>query len=292
MRTVINKVDDVGATSEFRTFAYEHLAGDKDMNVVVNEQDCEFSFDFSKVYWNSRLGNEHAYLVSQFKENEAVCDVMAGVGPFALPAGKKKIFVWANDLNPHGYEKMKENTKKNKVDGFVLPFNMDGRKFIRYATEQLHAQQPNTVTIHPKPKGGRRQQKSRSPPPPTVYTSPNTFDHYVMNLPASAIEFLDAFVGVYAGQESLFYPHTSRKLPLVHVYCFSTNSEEGYIERVDICQRISERLGFEITPEDTKDGKGNQERELEIRDIRLVSPNKKMFCASFRLPAEVIFKQN
>lgn len=292
VRTVINKVDDVGATSEFRTFAYEHLAGVKDMNVVVHEQDCEFAFDFSKVYWNSRLGNEHAYLVSQFKESEAVCDVMAGVGPFALPAGKKKIFVWANDLNPHGYDKMRENVKRNKVQEFVTPFNMDGRKFIKYASQQLYTQEPAKVAIYPKQKGGRRLQNSKPLPPPTIYTSPKTFDHYVMNLPASAIEFLDGFIGAYAGQESLFHPHTSRQLPLVHVYCFSTNSEEGHVERADICQRMSKSLGFEITPEDRKGGKGNQNLELEIRDVRLVSPNKKMFCASFRVPAEVIFKKN
>lgn len=115
VRTVINKIDDVGTTSAYRTFKYELLAGDPDMNVELKEEDCIFRFDYSKVYWNSRLNTEHRRLVEMFKEGEAVCDVMAGVGPFALPAGKKGVFVWANDLNPDSYASLKDGVQRNKV---------------------------------------------------------------------------------------------------------------------------------------------------------------------------------
>lgn len=99
----------------FRTFAYEVLAGPDDMNVELSEGDCVFKFDYSKVYWNSRLQTEHKRLVDSFKPGEVVCDVMAGVGPFAIPAGKKGVFVWANDLNPESYAAMVEGVKRNKV---------------------------------------------------------------------------------------------------------------------------------------------------------------------------------
>lgn len=115
IRTVINKIDDVGEENEFRTFNYEVLAGPDDMDVEVKEQDCIFNFDYSKVYWNSRLGTEHHRLLSKFKPGEAVCDVMAGVGPFALPAAKKKVWVWANDLNPESYKSLVANAGRNKV---------------------------------------------------------------------------------------------------------------------------------------------------------------------------------
>ncbi|KAI4283918.1 MAG: hypothetical protein L6R35_005022, partial [Caloplaca aegaea] len=91
IRTVINKIDEVGEENEFRTFKYEVLAGPDDMKVEVREQECLFRFDYSKVYWNTRLSTEHHRLVSKFKPGEAVCDVMAGVGPFALPAAKKGV---------------------------------------------------------------------------------------------------------------------------------------------------------------------------------------------------------
>lgn len=115
VRSVINKIDDVGTTNEYRTFQYELLAGDPNMNVELKEGNCIFRFDYSKVYWNSRLETEHRRLIEMFKEGEAVCDVMAGVGPFAIPAGKKKVFVWANDLNPDSYASLKEGIQRNKV---------------------------------------------------------------------------------------------------------------------------------------------------------------------------------
>jgi tRNA (guanine37-N1)-methyltransferase len=120
IRTVINKVDDVGTHSEYRTFGYEVLAGPDDMNVELSEENCIFKFDYSKVYWNSRLQTEHKRLVDSFNSGEVVCDVMAGIGPFAIPAGKKRVFVWANDLNPDSYAAMMEAIKRNKVSYAIL----------------------------------------------------------------------------------------------------------------------------------------------------------------------------
>ena len=55
-----------------------------------------------------------------FLEGEAVCDVMAGVGPFAVPAGRKKVFVWANDLNPDSWEALRDAVGRNKVSNFLV----------------------------------------------------------------------------------------------------------------------------------------------------------------------------
>lgn len=116
IRTVINKTDDVGTESEYRTFNFELLAGDPDTRVETKGGNCVFRFDYSKVYWNPRLHTEHSRLVHQFQPGEAVCDVMAGVGPFAVPAGKKKVFVWANDLNPASYSSLQDAIQTNKVN--------------------------------------------------------------------------------------------------------------------------------------------------------------------------------
>lgn len=72
--------------------------------------------DYSKVYWNSRLQGEHLRLVSQFNTGDVVCDVFAGIGPFALPAAKNKdCWVFANDLNPESFKYLRENISLNKV---------------------------------------------------------------------------------------------------------------------------------------------------------------------------------
>jgi tRNA (guanine37-N1)-methyltransferase len=281
VKTVINKTDDVGIESEYRTFGYEVLAGEHDMNVEIREEECVFRFDYSKVYWNSRLNTEHKRLVAMFKPGEVVCDVMAGVGPFAVPAGKKGVFVWANDLNPDSYASMKDAISRNKVANFVRPFNEDGHKFIHHAASDLlnlSATGNNTISIPAK----RSRTANPADPilPPKVITIPPIISHFVMNLPASAISFLPSFRGLYAGHESTFAPHTSTKLPMVHVHCFSTKSEDNVREGIDICERISAMLGVTIRPDD---------EEVTIHDVRDVAPLKRMFCASFRLPAEVAF---
>ena len=180
IRTVINKTADVGTGSEFRTFGYEVLAGPDDLDVEVRENDCVFRFDYAKVYWNSKLHGEHTRLIDMFRPGDVVCDVMAGIGPFAVPAGKKGVFVWANDYNPESYRYLDESIKRNKVSGrtlqkalphlttprhyrsscwekvihtltrlhvqvqdYVRPFNRDGRDFIREAADAVYAASQN-----------------------------------------------------------------------------------------------------------------------------------------------------
>ena len=41
------------------------------------------------MYWNSRLETEHKRLVDTFKAGQVVVDVMAGIGPFAIPAAQR-----------------------------------------------------------------------------------------------------------------------------------------------------------------------------------------------------------
>ena len=89
----------------------ELLAGEDNTVAKVKEGNCFFTFDFAKVYWNSRLHTEHGRIVSTFKPGQVVCDVFAGVGPFALPAAKHGCIVFANDLNPSSYEFLAENVK-------------------------------------------------------------------------------------------------------------------------------------------------------------------------------------
>ena len=102
-----------------------------------------------------------------------------------------------------------------------------------------------------------------------------------MNLPASAISFLPNFIGLYRGHEELFTPHTDTKLPMIHVYCFNAKSDDNKAAEVEICREISEQLGYEIKPGD---------EEVTIWDVRDVSPQKRYFCTSFKLPASVAFR--
>lgn len=163
----------------------------------------------------------------------------------------------------------------------MRPFNQDGHTFISYAVNELielSATGNNTVTI---PAKRKFKAKPSEVLPPTILTLPTTVNHFVMNLPASAIDFLGSYKSVYHGKEKLFEPYTKAKLPMVHVHCFSTKSADNAREAVEICGRISEKLGHKVEVGDP---------DLSIHDVRDVAPNKRMFCASFRIPAEVAFR--
>jgi tRNA (guanine37-N1)-methyltransferase len=287
--TVINKLDDVGAHNPYRTFQYEVLAGEDDLNVEVREEDCVFKFDYAKVYWNPRLHAEHKRMVGLFKEGEAVCDVMAGVGPFAVPAGRKKVFVLANDLNPDSYGALEDAVSRNKVGEFVRPSNTDGRAFIGEATRELfHAPEQRTVEILGKPASRASPTAPRERKVLKTLTQPRLFSHYVMNLPASALSFLPAFVGLYT---SASIPRSDDiTLPWVHVYCFSTKSEDNVEQGRLICEEISRLIGWVMRP--VEEGLGVEEvgeGKVEVTDVRDVAPNKRMFCASFRVPPDVLW---
>ncbi|KAI8379909.1 hypothetical protein EDC96DRAFT_434360 [Choanephora cucurbitarum] len=243
--TVVNKTSNIDAT--FRFFKMELLAGEDNMIAEVRESNCRFKFDFSKVYWNSRLHTEHDRLIQQFKPNDYVCDVFAGVGPFALPAAKRGAIVYANDLNPTSSYWMKENIKLNKITQNIEPYNMDGRAFIQQAVKDL-------------------QETS---------SEWKTFQHFVMNLPATAIEFLDSFRGLYADQKHLFKEGQSQ-LPIIHCHCFTKSSDP----KQDISERIAQVMG--APPDLTKS---------HLHWVRNVAPKKDMYCISFPLSPEVAFER-
>ena len=171
---------------------------------------------------------------------------------------------------------------ERQVDRFVRVFNEDGRSFIRSSAKKL-LQTDTRVEIF---KPLSRLKPPASPAKPiAALTSPKTFNHYVLNLPASAITFLPSFIGLYAGREELFTPNTDAKLPLIHVHCFSTKSDDNKEEEIKICKEISKQIGYEMKPGDVE-----TEGEVQVWDVRDVAPLKRMFCASFRLPGEIAFR--
>ncbi|KAF9999088.1 tRNA(m(1)G37)methyltransferase [Modicella reniformis] len=301
LRTVVNKMDSIDTT--FRFFKMELLAGEDDMIAEVKESGCKFKLDFSQVYWNSRLHTEHERLVKMFNATDAVCDVMAGIGPFAMPASKKGCMVYANDLNPVSYQYMLENKTLNKIKDNLKIYNLDGRDFIRKAVEDLEKSGYKRPPSPPPPviQKGKKGGGSAAAPPsdPTLVVAPpvmaptvaatsssssspsiedsfsfKTFDHFVMNLPASAIEFLDAFRGLFQGREKDI-PEPKKQLPMIHCHCFSKTSEKP---EQDVKERVEAVMGGHL-----------EEDSVKLHWVRKVAPNKDMYCISFRLPAEIAF---
>ncbi|EDQ90062.1 uncharacterized protein MONBRDRAFT_1458, partial [Monosiga brevicollis MX1] len=239
IRTVVNKTKNIA--SEFRVFPMEVIAGDGDTRCEVRENGCRYQFDFAKVYWNSRLHTEHQRLVDLIQPDEVVCDMMAGVGPFALPIAKNGRRVYANDLNPESYAALTQNVVLNRVHNHVQTYNMDGGAVVAHVLDLVdRGEAPNWGPFH----------------------------HVIMNLPATAIEFLGVFRGLYHSEARRKYP-----LPMIHCHCFSKGPDYD----LDVRQRAEHYLG------------GALEEETTVHNVRNVSPHKEMMCISFRLPRAVAY---
>ncbi|KAK1313169.1 tRNA (guanine(37)-N1)-methyltransferase 2 [Acorus calamus] len=337
IRTVVNKVGAI--TNEFRVPKFEVLEGEDDMVTDVKQYGATFKLDYSLVYWNSRLEHEHIRLVSQFRAGETICDMFAGVGPFAIPAAQKGCIVYANDLNPDSVHYLRINAEINKVEDCVSAYNMDARAFMfhlmsapaseikaeslpviletcnsqvngrvsseegslskdvkdkcpsnanyqdssehscttapaaantKRCSENCDEEGTNVNGLNPTPhsqKLGRRNKKLRGFKPSSIRTWEH-IDHVIMNLPASALQFLDVFKGL------LQRKYWRGDLPWIHCYCFmcSTETKESLIDEAETT------LNAKI-------------QDPIFHRVRDVAPNKAMFCLSFWLP-ENCFKED
>lgn len=329
IKTVVNKVGTIA--NEFRVPEFEILAGEDNMVTEVKQYGATFKLDYSLVYWNSRLEHEHLRIISQFRPGETICDMFAGIGPFAIPAAQKGCIVFANDLNPDSVHYLKINAKVNKVDNYVRAYNMDAREFIRQLmtapageinsesdvfnlkacgnsgiqankktgienvgldvqdkevagnitsnSEGLQNYCRNadaSVTATKRPSDGCLEEngttnsasgrKGKTSKRMKGSELPNTktwehVDHIIMNLPASALKFLDAFRGLIQRQ------YWKGSLPWIHCYCFIRANETEEL----IISEAESALNACI-------------QDPIFHKVRNVAPNKAMFCLSFRLP--------
>lgn len=247
IRTVVNKVAAI--ENRFRVFPMEVLAGEECFVTRVSEQKCTFELDFSEVYWNSRLQHEHSRIVERLLQpGQFVCDAFCGVGPFAIPAAKKRCFVWANDLNPASFRWLKHNAALNRIsDAFLTMHNEDAAVFLPESSRRLHAAFPERFF----------------------------FDHYVMNLPAIAVEFLRYFAllpGIADADLQAVLAAVRANRPQIHCYFFVKDSADPAKD----AELLIKNKVAEFTP-----------HPLHIRnvhEVRSVAPNKSMFCVSFEFP--------
>ncbi|UYV78061.1 TRMT5 [Cordylochernes scorpioides] len=240
-KTVINKLDNIDST--FRNFKVEILAGSPELVTTVKEEGCTFKLDFEKGYWNPRLGTEHKRIITKLMKGDILFDVFAGIGPFAIPIARKKCFAYANDLNPHSYKWLLENIKINKMEKSIQAYNLDGRDFIQTVIKDKIVDYLNCPNYDIKRV------------------------HITMNLPAMAIEFIDAFKGILSEK--------TEYLPTIHLYCFVKNAEDSKKEAVAML-RNKMQCDADI---------------LEVMDVRTVAPKKDMIRITFQPPMDYLVEE-
>ncbi|RRT82315.1 hypothetical protein BHM03_00020181 [Ensete ventricosum] len=247
IQTVVNKVGTI--TNEFRVPTIEVLAGKNDMVTEVKQYGATFKLDYSLVYWNSRLEHEHIRLVSLFQRGETICDMFAGIGPFTIPAAQKGCLLYANDLNPDSVHYLRINAQINKVEDGVYTYNMDARAFMHHImtvpnsdskqktgeavskddhSKELATNEKEGGLVIAVFQGNGNTNKRIRGFHLTVARPWEHVDHVIMNLPASALEFLgelmvddqtDVFKGLIQRE------HWRGSLPWIHCYCFIRSTE-------------------------------------------------------------------
>lgn len=140
-------------SGEFRTRALKVLAGEPTTRTVVTEHGRRFAVDLAHAYFSARLSTERQRVHGLMAEGEEVCDMFAGVGPFAISLSDRASFVVAADLNPAAVSLLCENVRMNRCRN-VLPVLADAAHL------------------------------------PGVF--PRTFDRVIMNLPMESAQFLPA----------------------------------------------------------------------------------------------------
>ena len=189
-----------------------------------------------------------------------------------------------------------------KVSDLVRVTCEDGRDFIRTIVSRVFYE-PFPACSGPKlskqqeEKERKRLQKpaadgqSVSNTTPTDTKSPrNRITHFIMNLPDSAIQFLDAFRGILNDQRTLRETY-SVQMPMIHCHCFTRELQQEaahqdiqkvrllccicFTVNLNLLQRVEDKLGHPLTA------------EVSLHHVRSVAPTKEMYCISFRLPKEV-----
>jgi tRNA (guanine37-N1)-methyltransferase len=155
IKTVLAKAGAISGT--FRVREYKFIAGEEKTRTIHKEFGVTYHIDLAKAYFSPRLSYEHERVASLVQENETVVDLFAGVGPFSVLIAKKnpKVKIYAVDINPGAIELLKINSRVNRVENHVFPILGDARQI-------------------------------------TATKLKNTADRVIMNLPETAIEFVDA----------------------------------------------------------------------------------------------------
>jgi len=152
VKTIYAKISVVGKE---RVAKLVHLYGEKRTKTLYKEHGLIFSVDVQKAYINPRLSTEHIRVANEVKGR--VLDMFAGIGGFTLhisARGRAGIIV-ANDINAVAIQLMLESISMNKrkLKTPILVLNFDATKL------------------------------------PSILK--NSFDYIIMNLPHSAIKFLE-----------------------------------------------------------------------------------------------------
>ena len=112
---------------KYRLKELQLIFGEDNSETIHKENNCTFKLDVKKTYFTPRLVFERKRLsLLKFAKNEFIVDMFAGVGPISIQIAKSnRVKIYSFDVNPTAYKFLIENVKLNKLEGEILPYNID-----------------------------------------------------------------------------------------------------------------------------------------------------------------------
>jgi len=217
IRTIFQATSAV--SGEYRTRELLFIAGEKKTQTIYRENGCRYLLDVTSVYFTPRLSTERMRIVEQVRDGEKVVDMFAGIGPFSILIAKKYPLshVIAIDKNPEAIKYLRENAKLNKLKNIEIKEG-DARDEVREISDA---------------------------------------DHIIMNLPHSAMEFIDAALGII------------KRGGVIHFYAISHEDDlfEGIFKTIE---EHAASAGFQVI-------------SLDQRIVRPYAPYQYNVCIDFRI---------
>ena len=209
---------ETSVTGEYRTRSVSVLAGENRTETLYRENECRYRLDLSKVYFTPRLSTERMRIADKIKDGDKVVDMFAGVGPFSILIAKK--FPSAQVI--------------------AIEKNPDAVKFLK---ENVKLNRVNVKIID----GDARD----------AVKEISGADHVIMNLPHSAIEFLDAAFGIL------------KNGGIIHFYAMAHENDlfDGILNRIE---EVAGHSGLQIVP-------------LDKRIVRPYAPYQFNICIDFQV---------
>lgn len=130
IKTVLRK--DSAMAGKYRVRRLRWLAGARKTETAHKESGCVMRVDLARDYFSPRLGTERLRIAKNVKSGEKVLALFAGVGPYALVIAKNSpcAKVIAIELNPHAARLMRDNVKRNKLEGKIEAVQGDVKKTV------------------------------------------------------------------------------------------------------------------------------------------------------------------
>lgn len=195
VETVLAK--EGGTHGAYRIRGLRVIAGTGRTETIYREHGCIYYLDMMKTFFNPRMSGERIRVASQVKPGEYVVDMFAGVGPFAVLIARRQpsARVLAVEINPDAYRFLVRNIQENGVSGRVEAMGGDVRQVLRDVEDR--------------------------------------FDRAIMDLPFSAINYLDLAL------------KATKERAMIHLYHVE-EGEDASEKAVEKAIRESERHGFKV----------------------------------------------